>query len=77
MVNVRPCPLYPQACAGNHCLVGWVGPSAGLDGCGKLAPTGLRYQDRPSRSEYLYRLSYPGPQSTYEGIPENTIRDKY
>jgi len=27
-----------------------------------LAPTGIRFPDRPARSEWLYRLSYPGPQ---------------
>ena len=26
-----------------------------------LAPTGIRSPDRPSRSQSLYRLSYPGP----------------
>jgi len=42
-----------------------VGPSAGLDGCGKLAPTGIRSPDRPARSESLYRLSYPGPHDMF------------
>jgi hypothetical protein len=39
-----------------------VGPRAGLDGCGKSRPTGIRSPDHPARSESLYRLSYPGPQ---------------
>jgi len=26
-----------------------------------LAPTGIRFPDRPARSQSLYRLSYPGP----------------
>ena len=31
------------------------------------SPTGVRSQDRPARSESLYRLSYPGPaESTLE-----------
>jgi hypothetical protein len=34
-----------------RCIGGWVGPRAGLDGCGKYAPTGIRSQDRPARSE--------------------------
>jgi len=25
--------------AGTHCIGGWVGPKAGLDGCGNLPPT--------------------------------------
>jgi hypothetical protein len=39
-----------------------VGPWAGLDGCGKSHPTGIRSPDRQARSESLYRLRYPGPQ---------------
>jgi hypothetical protein len=27
-----------------------------------LAPTGIRSPDRPTRSESIYRLSYPGPR---------------
>ena len=30
-------------------------PRAGLDGCGKSPPTGIRSPDRPARSESLYR----------------------
>jgi hypothetical protein len=29
-----------------------------------LAPTGIRFPDRPARSELLYRLSHPGPMVT-------------
>jgi hypothetical protein len=36
-------------------------PRAGLDGCGKSRPTGIRSPYRPARSESLYQLSYPGP----------------
>jgi len=43
---------------GAHCIGGWVDPRAGLDGCGKSSPTGIRSPDRPSRSESQYRLSY-------------------
>jgi hypothetical protein len=31
-------------------------------GAENLAPTGIRFPDRPARGESLYRLSYPGPQ---------------
>ena len=37
-----------------------MGPRASLDGCGKSHPTGIRASDRPTRSESLYGLSYPG-----------------
>ena len=36
-----------------------MGPRAGLDRCGNLAPTGIRSPDRLARSQSLYRLSYP------------------
>ena len=39
-----------------------MGPRAGLDRCGKSRPpTRIRSPDLPTRSESLYRLSYPGP----------------
>jgi len=30
-------------------------------GAENLAPAGIRFLDRSSRSEFLYQLSYPGP----------------
>jgi hypothetical protein len=42
--------LPPGERPGTHCLGGWVGPRAGLDGCGK------------SR---LHRDSIPGPSSPW------------
>jgi len=51
-----PAALYPQDRPGTHYTGGWVGPTAGLDGCGKI-----RSADRPARSESLYGLSYPDP----------------
>ena len=41
-----------------------MGPIAVLDRWENLAPTGIRPQGRPARSQSLYRLSYPGPQFT-------------
>ena len=35
MVNATPRPLYHREKRGTHCIGGWVGPRAGLDGCGK------------------------------------------
>jgi len=49
VVNATPLPLYPPGkipCT--HCIVGWVGPRAGLDGYGKSC---------------LHRDSIPGPSS--------------
>ena len=45
-----------------HCTGGGLGPRAGLDRWGKSRPhKGVRFPDRPARSESLYRLRYPGP----------------
>ena len=62
VINATPRPLYPRERPGTHCIGGWVGPRAGLDGCGKSRPPpGIRSPDRPARRESLYRLSYSGP----------------
>jgi hypothetical protein len=45
-----------------------VGPRAGLDGCVKLAPTGIPSQDGRARSESLYRLSYRSPYTERDVI---------
>jgi hypothetical protein len=65
VVNATLRPLYPQKIPGTHCVEDWVGPRAGLDGCGKSrppSPPGIRFQDRSARCESLYRLSYSGPR---------------
>ena len=46
VVNATPRPLYPRERPCTHCIGGWMGPRAGLDGCGKSRP---------------YRDSIPGP----------------
>jgi len=44
-----------------HYTAGCVGPRAGMDGSGKSRPhTGIRFPDRATRSESLYRLINPG-----------------
>jgi len=59
-------PAYCRERPGNHCIGGWVGPRADLDGCGKSLPTGIRSPDRPARIKSLYQLRYPGsPCGTY------------
>jgi len=54
-----PAAFYPRERPGTHCTGGWVDPRAGLERCGNLAPTGIRFPDRLSRSQSLYRLRYP------------------
>ena len=38
VVNATPRPLYPRESPCAHCIGGWVGLRAGLDGCGKSRP---------------------------------------
>ena len=56
VVNTTPRPLYARERPGAHCIVGWVGPRVGPDGCGKshslpgfdprtVQPTASRYTD--------------------------------
>jgi hypothetical protein len=40
-----------------------VGPTTGLDGCGRTGPAGIRSLDRSACSVSVYRLSYPGPHN--------------
>jgi hypothetical protein len=46
-----PAALPPGKRPGTHCIGGWVGPRAGLDGCVKSRP---------------HRDSIPGPPSQYQ-----------
>jgi len=46
----EPVPIVQEA--------GWA-PGPFWTGAENLAPTGIRYPDRPARSQSLYRLSYP------------------
>ena len=67
-----PSALYRRERHGIHSTGGWVGPRAGLNRCGKShPPTGIRFPDRPARSQSLYRLSYPGLH--YNGITMGTV----
>ena len=42
-VNATLRPLYPQAWPGTHCVGGWGGPTAGLDGRRKSGPQIVSY----------------------------------
>ena len=48
---------------GTHCIGGWLGPRAGLDGCGNSRPHWDSIPGQPRLS--LYRLGYPGPQDRW------------
>jgi hypothetical protein len=51
-----PAALPPGKRPGTHCIGGWVGPMAGLDGCQKSRPHRDSIPGLPARSESLYRL---------------------
>ena len=53
VVNATTRLFYPRARSGTHCIGGWVGHRAILDGCGNLATTGLWSPNRAARSESL------------------------
>jgi hypothetical protein len=38
VVNATSQSLYPRERTGTDCIGGWVGPRAGLEGCGKFRP---------------------------------------
>ena len=48
VVNAMPQLLYPQEKPGTHCMGGWLGPRASLDGCRKSRP----YRDSNPRPMY-------------------------
>ena len=59
-------PLPPGKRPGTNCTGGWVGPRAGLDGCGKSRSCRDSIPDRPARSESLYLLRNRG--NIYVGL---------
>ena len=53
VVNATTRPLYPQERPGSHCTGDWVGPMAGLDGCGKSRQPHRDSIPTPSSSQRL------------------------
>ena len=64
VVSTTPRPLYPREGHGTHCIVGWVSPRAGLDGCGKISPNrdSIPGLSSPWRVAIPTELSRPLPQ---------------
>jgi len=68
VVNATPRPLYPQRKrAGAHCIGGWLGPRAGLEGCGKSRPhrDSILGPSRPWRVALPTELSRPTHTHTH------------
>ena len=62
-ISTTPRPLYPRKDPVPTVQeAGWA-PGPVWTDAENLAPTGVRSPDRPARSESLYRLRYPGPQT--------------
>jgi hypothetical protein len=55
--------LYPREKPGTHCIGGWVGPRADLDGCGKSRPDRDSIPGRPARSVVAIPTDLSQPQS--------------
>ena len=60
--NATTRPFYPRKRPGTHCIGGWVGPTAGLDGCGKsrLLPGFDPRTAQPVSNHYTYS-AVPAP----------------
>jgi hypothetical protein len=57
VTDATPRPLYPVPIVQE---AAWA-PEPVLKGAENFAFTGIRSPDLPARSDWLYRLSYPGP----------------
>jgi len=72
--NATTRPFYPRE-RNPVLIVGWP-PGMVWTGAENLAPTGIRFPDRPTRGGSLYRLSCPGPQiipNVYCSVHSNHI----
>jgi hypothetical protein len=54
-----PAAFCPREKPGAHRTGRCVGPGAAWTGAENLSITGIRFPDRPARSQSLYRLRYP------------------
>jgi len=65
VVNATPRPIYPRERPGTRCTGGWVGPRAGLDGCGESRPPpGFDRRTVPPGSSVAVPTELPGaPQA--------------
>ena len=59
-----PAAIYPRERHGTNFTGGWVGPRAGLDGCGKSRPHRDSIPDRLARSSVSIPTEPPGARNT-------------
>ena len=72
----RPGPLYPRKRPGTHCTGGWVGPRAGLEGCGKSRPHRdlIHGPFSPQRVAIPTEISWPTCLRVKYELPTHLIR---
>jgi len=73
--KATPRPLYPRKKTGTHCIGGWVGLGPVWTDEENVAPTGIPSPDRQTRSESLFRLSYPEYQEYFLGVKAAGTKD--
>jgi hypothetical protein len=74
MVNVTSRPFRFTLSPGIHCIGGGWAPEPVWTGEENLVPAVIRCPDRPSLSETLYRLRYPGlPEKLVFLLISNTV----
>jgi len=62
VVNATPRSLYPREIIGTHCIGGWVGPRAALDGCGlSRLPPGFVFRTVQSVASCYTDGAIPAP----------------
>jgi hypothetical protein len=80
VVNATLRPLYPWERSGTHCMGGWVGPTAGLDGCVKSRPSpGFRPVRSSTISTQTSKLTPPPIPNTkpLNTVPCCTLRNPF
>jgi hypothetical protein len=74
VVNATPRPLYSRERPGTHRTEGWVGPRAGMDGCGKSRPSpgfDLRTVQPVASRDTDYTINYTGNLKVVSNVRMN------
>ena len=68
-----PVALLPGKRPDAHLIGSWADPGPVWTGVGYLSFTGIRSEDRPARSDSLYRLRSPGPHNRSVRLFNNIV----
>jgi len=82
VLNAKTRPLYPREIPGTHCIGGWVGPRASLDGCGQISsPQGFDPQTvQPVASTFCKQIQFvPHTEHVnyWKHLLVNNVQGKY